>query len=461
MLNGTVNNNEDFSIQGQFKILLDLLGDDITPEALEILTVASKSRKESAPLLYSTSDETITKADILSLLQSAATKKAEDRAARASTNSLHQNWPGTSSIKSKNGELLPTWIQFPYSRHSSLGELRAFVAAFRPKDVYQNTCDETTWTPQVSVEALYGDLCSERIFSHDKEVRNIYQRRVDQQLVGELNQQKNAQESQLRDFPSSGVECAPKEEANQPLPADTTLRTVKEEEEGVAWVVKTETISSSIRSVSISTERYSTQRYDSEVTPSPRSVFLRGKSGPAGGLHEPLSSPPSLPRAIKLEIPNIPALPSLNRFPSFTRPEIIKACSSQTSLPSQSVEETRISTERSVKRQKTAHDSSSTEQEDNPLLPFVLTISSREDIPLLPDVQCDEIPSFKRSPICWLDTLPDHVDKLVEETVEEDGSLDRDMIEEAMHAALGIGEKDWWNVELTINNFRYGPEEEL
>ncbi|KAI5821344.1 hypothetical protein BZA77DRAFT_383744 [Pyronema omphalodes] len=479
---GDLNNNEDFSIEGQFKILLDLLGDDITLEALDILTSASKSRKESIPLPYPTLNETITKADILSLLQSAAIKKAKDHAARLSNNALHQNWPGTSSIISKTGELLPTWIQFPYSRHSSLGELRAFVAAFRPKDVYQNTCDETTWTPQVSVETLYGDLCSERIFAHDNEMRNAYQCRVDRQLVEELNQHKR---SHLGDFQSPGMEYTSPKEPHQPLLTDTAPKTPKEEEKEeekkhTSQLIKTEIISSSMSSVSISLEHYTTQRHDSEITPSPRSIFLRGKPEPPNGPSEPFSSPPNLPTAIKLEEPSPDISAGTLSNPLY-----------QSSSPSESIkhQESIISPEgsRGIKRRKITHDRNSPEAENNPLpelaelpplppLPPLAPAPTTNSfspssppgfstkIPYLPQTSQSDITTSPQHPppSCsnhqqLLTSIPDQI----AEIIKEDKSLDEDMITEAISAALGIGNETWWDVELSINGFRCVAEEEL
>lgn len=58
-------------------------------------------------------------------------------------------------------------ITFPFSRHSSYEELRFLVAAFMPKDIHPCTVDNTTWTPAVSMQTLFGDLCSDTTFHHD------------------------------------------------------------------------------------------------------------------------------------------------------------------------------------------------------------------------------------------------------------------------------------------------------
>jgi DNA cross-link repair 1C protein len=66
---------------------------------------------------------------------------------------------------------LPKTIRFPYSRHSSYLELCELVAAFKPQDVYPCTVDEENWHQEVSMEYLFGHLCSGTIFQHDEEMR--------------------------------------------------------------------------------------------------------------------------------------------------------------------------------------------------------------------------------------------------------------------------------------------------
>ncbi|KAK5454167.1 hypothetical protein LTS15_006167 [Exophiala xenobiotica] len=62
-------------------------------------------------------------------------------------------------------------IHFPYSRHSSYHELRHLVSIFRPKDLCACTVDPESWSPEVSMEALFGDLCSGEEFFFDHAVR--------------------------------------------------------------------------------------------------------------------------------------------------------------------------------------------------------------------------------------------------------------------------------------------------
>ncbi|KAI5272164.1 hypothetical protein E4T47_04556 [Aureobasidium subglaciale] len=61
---------------------------------------------------------------------------------------------------------------FPFSRHSSYLELREFVQAFKPKDIYPCTIDRSRYTYDISMEILFGDLCSANIFRADKELHD-------------------------------------------------------------------------------------------------------------------------------------------------------------------------------------------------------------------------------------------------------------------------------------------------
>ena len=62
-------------------------------------------------------------------------------------------------------------IHFPYARHSSYQELCDLVATFQPRDIYPCTVDEQTWDEEVSMEALFGHICSDKLFNHDEDMR--------------------------------------------------------------------------------------------------------------------------------------------------------------------------------------------------------------------------------------------------------------------------------------------------
>jgi DNA cross-link repair 1C protein len=84
---------------------------------------------------------------------------------------------------------LPATITFPYSRHSSYSELCSLVSAFRPRDVYPCTVDNTAWSPENSMRSLFGHLCSGNIFSHDIEMLEMFESRT-------INKQKDVIASQ-------------------------------------------------------------------------------------------------------------------------------------------------------------------------------------------------------------------------------------------------------------------------
>ncbi|KAI9040421.1 putative DNA repair protein [Aspergillus affinis] len=67
----------------------------------------------------------------------------------------------------------PKTIHFPYSRHSSYTELCELVAAFKPKDIVPCTVDPLTWTEDVSMQSLFGHLCSGKNFAHDQHMRDM------------------------------------------------------------------------------------------------------------------------------------------------------------------------------------------------------------------------------------------------------------------------------------------------
>ena len=50
-------------------------------------------------------------------------------------------------------------LHFPYSRHSSHQELRDLVSRFEPEDICPCTVDIDSWTDDLSMESLFGDLC--------------------------------------------------------------------------------------------------------------------------------------------------------------------------------------------------------------------------------------------------------------------------------------------------------------
>jgi hypothetical protein len=77
----------------------------------------------------------------------------------------------SSATEENAGNVLAKSIRFPYSRHSSYMELCELVSAFKPKDVYPCTVNLDTWSEDVSMQSLFGHLCSGDEFSHDQYMR--------------------------------------------------------------------------------------------------------------------------------------------------------------------------------------------------------------------------------------------------------------------------------------------------
>jgi hypothetical protein len=93
-------------------------------------------------------------------------------------------------------------IRFPYSRHSSYSELCELVAAFKPQDVFPCTVDEGHWTPDLSIQSLFGEYCSASTFRHNAEMVGLYEARMRQQN-DKRNQESQETQSTDDDLPKS------------------------------------------------------------------------------------------------------------------------------------------------------------------------------------------------------------------------------------------------------------------
>jgi hypothetical protein len=92
-------------------------------------------------------------------------------------------------------------ICFPYSRHSSYSELCELVAAFKPRDVFPCTVDEDSWTPDLSMQSLFGEHCSADIFRHDDEMLQVFEDRMQRQEKAKRNREESQQETQTTNEP--------------------------------------------------------------------------------------------------------------------------------------------------------------------------------------------------------------------------------------------------------------------
>jgi DNA repair metallo-beta-lactamase len=98
-----------------------------------------------------------------------------------------------------DGRLQDT-IHFPFSRHSSYNELCNLVAAFKPVDIYPCTVEEQTWTEDVSMRVLFGHLCAGTVFSHDKQMRLLFQENLEEEAPSRKRQKR----SNIDSSPTSG-----------------------------------------------------------------------------------------------------------------------------------------------------------------------------------------------------------------------------------------------------------------
>ncbi|KAL2840248.1 hypothetical protein BJX68DRAFT_279056 [Aspergillus pseudodeflectus] len=80
---------------------------------------------------------------------------------------------GTTDFQDNSAKSPPRTIRFPYSRHSSYAELCELIAAFEPKDIYPCTVDPSEWDEDISMQALFGHLCSDKKFVHDQYMRDL------------------------------------------------------------------------------------------------------------------------------------------------------------------------------------------------------------------------------------------------------------------------------------------------
>jgi hypothetical protein len=90
-------------------------------------------------------------------------------------------------------------IRFPYSRHSSYSELCDLVRAFDPLDVFPCTVDEANWTPELSMQSLFGQHCSASTFRHDVEMMKMYEARIHHQQKDKRGREDTPEDTQTSD----------------------------------------------------------------------------------------------------------------------------------------------------------------------------------------------------------------------------------------------------------------------
>ena len=402
-------------------------------------------------------DRTFAKRELLAVLQDVATKKQREssqqqqqhRKAPAEVTDLYQNWPGTESIRAENGDMLPTWIQFPYARHSSLGELRNFVAAFRPRDVHQNTVDEDAWSEATSVERLYGHLCSANLFSHDAQMRRICRSRMEEQQACRLRIQQLELESQSKGR-LEALEVAMNDKQSG------------EDERGAGL----EHWSGAAPSLP-----HTSPRARSEITPPPLSLTIeRGEPDSAGRVPELPSSPPLPPVPLFPPRPRAPLSPPPppTTTPTATAATHNEGAPSERALPAHSLPDSPRASGNNLgsisglcKRlsQPSSDDIAAVRAPKLARLGGNKPSAVTMDIEPMDNGEEDIPPRGRRGVIEDLR----FADCLAKEVVEGDNSLDLDLVEEAVCAALEIDAEGWWGIELesTKRRWRYEREVEL
>lgn len=116
--------------------------------------------------------------------------------------------PGWKEVKPQN------IVHFPYSRHSSYAELRDFVSRFKPRDICPCTVDLDSWSEVLSMKTLFGDLCSEDDWFHDKMNRKAADTRKEELVFSRKRKRESSdigcsQESRSADDPFETANCTP------------------------------------------------------------------------------------------------------------------------------------------------------------------------------------------------------------------------------------------------------------
>lgn len=128
---------------------------------------------------------------------------------------------------------LPRIITLPWARHASYSELCELMQAFRPRDIYPCTVDKVNWTPAVSMQALFGQFCSDDVFSHDAKMMAEWEER-ERGSRGKKRKPQDTQDAQdsdesfnerhTEDEASSSVACHDDSTLREHIQATGTIR---------------------------------------------------------------------------------------------------------------------------------------------------------------------------------------------------------------------------------------------
>ncbi|EER43385.1 DNA repair protein [Histoplasma capsulatum H143] len=157
---------DDFTFQQLLNLCSERIQDEeIRTSIIAALSEAHKSKSKSLSLdAYGIKeDQEISVQQLVSILSRGTTGNLLD----PNTVEIPLNGEG------EPGHNFPNTIRFPYSRHSSYAELCNLIRAFKPQDIFPCTIDPVTWNEEVSINTLFGHLCSGSNFAHDEFMRTM------------------------------------------------------------------------------------------------------------------------------------------------------------------------------------------------------------------------------------------------------------------------------------------------
>ncbi|OJJ39655.1 hypothetical protein ASPWEDRAFT_104551, partial [Aspergillus wentii DTO 134E9] len=195
---------DQFSLEELEKLCLERIHDaKVLSQTREALLEAFKSKNKSLSLdSYGLKDEHDMPLEKLVAILSRG---------HSGNNPLSNDIEELPTARANPNKPLPNTIHFPYSRHSSYMELCELVSAFQPKDIYPCTVDLQTWDEDVSMQSLFGHLCSGDEFSHDARMRETlgndeYSRSRKRACLDDaISSQSTQYSSSLRDSSLTGI----------------------------------------------------------------------------------------------------------------------------------------------------------------------------------------------------------------------------------------------------------------
>jgi DNA cross-link repair 1C protein len=148
---------------------------DDVKERMRIFDLLSDALASGASTLRLEGMDSIEELDGMRLERLAAILQ-KNAAAKLSTHNSKKSKADTTTSSKSNGNITGSrTFTFPYSRHSSYEELYHLVSLFRPADIYPCVVGANTWDNSVSMKTLFGAVCSEEIFAHDRYMMERYE----------------------------------------------------------------------------------------------------------------------------------------------------------------------------------------------------------------------------------------------------------------------------------------------